>query len=130
MRGPPVISQTDVAQYGALGDTVQVECETRSTPDIAAFIWRFNGEELNKQSPELSIVETRLGSKVKSTVIIKNAEEHHFGEYNCAVENELGQAEAVIKLQQLGKINLEMFRITIQLSSQHSLVIMRFRVKV
>ena len=111
MLGPPVISETEIAQYGAIGDTVQVHCETRSAPDIAAFIWRFNGEELDKQSPALSIVESRTGNKVKSTLVIKNAQEEHFGEYYCAVENELGQAEAVIRLQQLGKIFSKTFKI-------------------
>ena len=101
--GPPVILERDVAQYGTVGDTVQVHCETQSSPDIQTFIWRFNGEEVDKQSPVLSIVQSRSGNKVKSTIVIKNAQRHHFGEYYCAVENELGQAEAVIKLKELGK---------------------------
>ena len=103
MLGPPVILEKDVAQYGTVGDTVQVHCETQSSPDLQTFVWRFNGQEVSKQSPVLSIVQSRSGNKVKSTIVIKNAQRHHFGEYYCAVENELGQAEAVIKLKELGK---------------------------
>ena len=102
LLGPPMIYESDVAQYGTVGDTVQVHCESQSSPEIKNILWKFNGEELSRNSPVLSIVESRNGNRVKSTIVIKNAQKHHFGEYFCAVENELGQAEAVIKLQELG----------------------------
>ena len=49
------------------------------------------------------IIETRDGSRVKSTIIIKDAKKHHFGEYSCGVENEIGQTETVIRLIEIGK---------------------------
>lgn len=104
LLGPPVIFDSEVAQYGAVGDTVQVHCESQSALDIKRFIWKFNGEELSRDSRVLSIVESRNGNKVKSTIVIKNAQKDHFGEYHCGVENELGVAQAVIKLQELGRL--------------------------
>lgn len=103
LLGPPVIlAASEAAQYGAVGDTVRVVCESRSAPDIRSIGWRFRGEELRQQSPELSIVEARRGDIVRSTLVISSAQPHHFGDYSCAVENELGRAEAVIRLRQSG----------------------------
>ena len=99
----PVILGSEVAQYGRLGDTVHVECESRSVPEVRHFTWQLNGDRITKDSPVISIVESRHGSSVKSTIVIKNAEKEHFGDYVCGVENELGSTQATIKLRELGK---------------------------
>ena len=52
---------------------------------------------------DISIVESRTGNRIKSTVVIKSAQKKHFGQYLCAVENELGRAEVAIKLEEIGK---------------------------
>ena len=117
LLGPPVIlAASEAAQYGAVGDTVRVVCESRSAPDIRSIGWRFRGEELRQQSPELSIVEARRGDIVRSTLVISSAQPHHFGDYSCAVENELGQAEAVIKLRESGNTIIFLASRTIQQS--------------
>ena len=107
LRGPPTILASSAAQFGSRGETVHVHCETDSVPAAKQFRWKFNGMELSRDSPLFTIIETRDGSRVKSTVIIKNAESHHFGEYLCGVSNEIGQTETVIKLKEIGK-NLQL----------------------
>ena len=104
LLGPPVILEREVAQFGSVGDTVMVHCQSQSSPDITNILWSFEGEEVKREGEgDISIVESRTGNRIKSTVVIKNAQKEHFGQYFCAVENELGQAEAVIKLEELGK---------------------------
>ena len=103
MRGPPLILGKNGAQFGSVGETVHIHCETESIPIANEFFWTFNGEELSRDSQMFTIIETRDGSRVKSTVIIKNAKKHHFGEYLCGVQNEIGQTETVIKLREIGK---------------------------
>ena len=104
LLGPPVILEREVAQFGSVGDTVMVHCQSQSSPDITNILWSFRGEEVKREGEgDISIVESRTGNRIKSTVVIKNAQKEHFGQYFCAVENELGQAEAVIKLEELGK---------------------------
>ena len=104
LLGPPVILQTEEAQLGSLGDTVMVHCLTQSSPDLTTILWSFGGEEVRRQGGgDFSIVESRTGNRIKSTVVIKNAQKKHFGQYLCAVENELGRAEVAIKLEEIGK---------------------------
>ena len=104
LLGPPIIVQREVAQFGSVGETVMVHCESQSSPDITNILWRFEDEEVKRQDGgDISIVESRSGNRIKSTVVIKNAQKKHFGQYFCAVENELGQAEAAIKLEEIGK---------------------------
>ena len=104
LLGPPVILQTEEPQLGRLGDTVMVHCLTQSSPDLTTILWSFGGEEVRRLGDgDISIVESRTGNRIKSTVIIKNAQKKHFGQYFCAVENELGRAEAAIKLEEIGK---------------------------
>ena len=99
----PVILNSDLAQFGTVGDTVHVHCETESLPQVKQFTWKFNGEKITKDSPVISIVESRHGNNVKSTIVIKNAKKDHFGHYECGVENEMGLTEATIELRELGK---------------------------
>ena len=99
----PVIVGSELAQYGTLGDTVHVHCESQSLPEVKHFTWQLNGATITKDSPVMSIVESRHGSSVKSTIVIKNAEKEHFGDYVCGVENELGRTQATIRLRELGK---------------------------
>ena len=44
--------------------------------------------------------------KIRSTVIIAEAELDHFGEYKCRVSNEIGQSEATIRLVEKGRPSL------------------------
>ena len=104
LLGPPVILQREGAQYGSVGQTAMVHCETQSSPDITNILWKFGGEEVKRQGDgDISIVESQTGNRIKSTLVIKNAQKKHFGQYFCAVENELGQTEAAINLEELGK---------------------------
>ena len=50
MRGPPVILGKDGAQFGTVGETVHIHCETHSIPTVHKFMWSFNGEEITKDS--------------------------------------------------------------------------------
>jgi len=106
MRGPPVILGKNGAQFGSVGETVHIHCETHSVPTAHTFKWSFNGEEITKDSQTFRIIETRDGARVKSTIIIKDAKKHHFGEYLCGVQNEIGQTETVIKLREIESLPL------------------------
>ena len=44
--------------------------------------------------------------KIRSTVIIAEAEMDHFGEYKCRVSNEIGDSEATIRLVEKGRPSL------------------------
>ena len=103
IQGPPVILGKDGAQFGSVGETVHIHCDTQSVPTAYKFKWSFNGKEITQDSQMFRIIETRDGSRVKSTIIIKDAKKHHFGEYLCGVQNEIGQTETVIKLREIGK---------------------------
>ena len=107
MRSPPVILGKNGAQFGNVGETVHIHCETESVPSASRFSWSFNGKDISgdgENEEMFSIIETRDGPRVKSTVIIKDAKKHHFGEYLCSVENEIGQTESVIKLREIGEV--------------------------
>ena len=103
LLAPPTISNSEVAQYGTVGDTVHVHCQTQALPRVTQFTWKFNGEKITKDSPVISIAESTHGNAVKSTIVIKNAKKDHFGDYECSVENEMGTTEAKIELKELGK---------------------------
>ena len=49
LLGPPVILEREVAQFGSVGDTVMVHCQSQSSPDITNILWSFEGEEVKRE---------------------------------------------------------------------------------
>lgn len=100
-RAPPRLTAPPGPQLGALGQPARLVCEAESVPAAKSFSWSFNGNLL--RSPEYSIIETQHGARVRSTVIINNAEKAHFGDYVCNVENEIGSSAVSITLLEKGE---------------------------
>ena len=103
VRGPPVILPGRELQHAAAGHPLHVVCEAESVPEADGVSWSFKGRELRPGSPLFSILETRLGAGVRSTLVVDAADDKHFGEYVCTVRNQLGSTSTIITLQEIGK---------------------------
>ena len=71
-------------------------------PEADGFTWTFRGHELRPGSSLYSILDTRLGNIVRSTLVVDAAQAKHFGEYICTVKNELGSTSTIIALNEIG----------------------------
>jgi hypothetical protein len=80
-----------------------VVCEAEAVPEAEAVSWSYRGRELRPGSPLYSILETRLGAVVRSTLVIEQSEEKHFGEYTCSVSNSLGSSSGVLTVKEIGE---------------------------
>lgn len=79
-------------QYGVKGDTLRLECVAFSVPKARHISWSFNGIEINTMSDrDYSILEDPSSPRlIKSTLIIRDSQDWHFGKYNCTVVNDYG----------------------------------------
>jgi len=109
VRGPPAIVSTADLQFGNPGETVEISCEARSVPPAETMTWSYGGMVLAPGShhPHLyTIVETKRGNTVRSTLVINKSDYRHFGEYGCAVANAMGNTSTVIQLRPLDALPL------------------------
>ncbi|XP_050312144.1 irregular chiasm C-roughest protein-like [Anthonomus grandis grandis] len=97
LKGPPSIV-SHKTQFGIEGDNVRVECIAFSIPAPERVIWTFNGKEVDLHDQDYSILEDPLPEGIKSTLIIRESEEKHFGMYNCSVSNPYGSDVVEINL--------------------------------
>lgn len=98
LKQPPKITSSR-QQYGAIGDTTQLECSAISIPRARHVSWSFRGREINGvDDPEFSILENTTDQGVKSTLIIRNSQSWHFDRYNCSVVNDNGTDVLQIEL--------------------------------
>nr|XP_022920904.1 irregular chiasm C-roughest protein-like [Onthophagus taurus] len=98
LKGPPsIISHR--TQFGVEGDNVRVECTAFSIPAPEKVVWTFNGREIDLHNSDYSILEDPLPEGVKSTLIIRESQERHFGVYNCSVVNPYGSDMVEINLR-------------------------------
>ncbi|XP_038111190.1 irregular chiasm C-roughest protein [Culex quinquefasciatus] len=88
LKGPPQI-RSQRAQYGAVNDNSQIQCEAISVPKAKQIIWTYNGLEITNEN-DYTILENHQPEGVRSTLIINNSQKQHFGVYNCTVINEYG----------------------------------------
>ena len=104
VRGPPrLLLAGRELQTGTSGQPLHVVCEAEAVPEADSVTWSYRGRELRAGSPLFSILETRLGSQVRSTLVIQQAEEKHFGEYTCSVTNTLGSSSGILTVKEIGK---------------------------
>ncbi|XP_074028127.1 irregular chiasm C-roughest protein isoform X2 [Leptinotarsa decemlineata] len=97
LKGPPsIISHR--TQFGIEGDNVRVECTAFSIPAPERVVWTFNGHEVDLHDQDYSILEDPLPEGIKSTLIIRESQERHFGMYNCSVSNPYGSDVVEISL--------------------------------
>nr|CAI5836053.1 unnamed protein product [Callosobruchus analis] len=97
LKGPPSIV-SHRTQFGIEGDNVRVECTAFSIPAPDRVVWTFNGKEVDLHDQDYSILEDPLPEGVKSTLIIRESQERHFGMYNCTVANAYGSDVVEISL--------------------------------
>lgn len=96
-NGPPSII-SHKTQFGIEGDNVRVECTAFSIPTPDRVIWTFNGHEIDSHDQNYSILEDPLPEGIKSTLVIRESQERHFGTYNCSVTNRYGSDMVEINL--------------------------------
>lgn len=97
LTGPPSIV-SHRTQFGIEGDNVRVECTAFSIPAPERVVWTFNGREVDLHDQDYSILEDPLPEGIKSTLIIRESQERHFGMYNCSVSNPYGSDVVEINL--------------------------------
>lgn len=102
LKGPPSIV-SHRTQFGIEGDNVRVECTAFSIPAPERVIWTFNGREVDIHDQDYSIMEDPLPEGIKSTLIIRESQERHFGMYNCSVTNPYGSDVVEINLMPQSK---------------------------
>lgn len=103
--GPPsIISHR--TQFGIEGDNVRVECTAYSIPAPDRVVWTFNGREVDIHDHEYSILEDPLPEGIKSTLIVRESQERHFGVYNCSVSNAYGSDMVEINLMQQSEYHI------------------------
>nr|AAN31396.1 cell adhesion molecule RST [Drosophila virilis]AAN31397.1 cell adhesion molecule RST [Drosophila virilis] len=99
LKGSPSIS-SQRSQYGLVGDTARIECFASSVPRARHVSWTFNGQEISSESGhDYSILVDAVPGGVKSTLIIRDSQDYHYGKYNCTVVNDYGNDVAEIQLQ-------------------------------
>ena len=100
-QGPPTVTSPRI-QFGVLGDTVKVECSASAVPKPDHVAWTHEGHEITSDVEYTVLEDTRPGGVV-STLVIREAENRHFGGYNCTVVNAYGAAVADIELKPQSK---------------------------
>ncbi|XP_044269269.1 irregular chiasm C-roughest protein-like isoform X2 [Tribolium madens] len=99
LKGPPSIV-SHRTQFGIEGDNVRVECTIFSIPLPERIVWTFNGREIDIHDQDYTILEDPSPEGIKSTLVIRESQEKHFGMYNCSVTNPYGSDVVEINLMQ------------------------------
>ena len=55
------------------------------------------------EAGNVSIVESQQGEVLRSTLVIKKLNSNQFGDYDCRVTNNIGEAFVTIKLKAVGE---------------------------
>ncbi|KAG8322367.1 hypothetical protein J6590_024714 [Homalodisca vitripennis] len=99
MKGPPTIV-SHRTQYGIPGDNIRLECSAFSIPTPQKVVWSFKGEDVGSDLA-YSVLEDQITEGIKSTLIIRDSRQEHFGIYNCTVSNPYGSdiVEITLKAQ-------------------------------
>lgn len=103
---PKILSNR--TQFGMEGESVRIECAARSVPRPDDIRWYFEGREISAiQDPDYATLEESLpDGVVKSSLVIRASQSKHYGQYNCSVTNEYGNANAAIMLKPLKTLPL------------------------
>ncbi|XP_071037623.1 irregular chiasm C-roughest protein isoform X2 [Parasteatoda tepidariorum] len=93
VRSPPV-------QYGVEGEVVKLECIIASVPPPTRVLWSKKQQHVDIDNNDgYEIVEETIAGGVKNNLIIHNADDDDFGQYNCSVWNTFGQDSMIILLK-------------------------------
>ncbi|KAF6215510.1 hypothetical protein GE061_010265 [Apolygus lucorum] len=95
---PQIISHR--TQFGIQGDNARVECTAYAVPPPTKVLWSFKGDEITSEAThDYSVLEDPLSEGIKSTMIIRESRQDHFGVYNCTVLNAYGSDTLEITLK-------------------------------
>lgn len=98
LKGPPsIISHR--TQFGIQGDNVRLECVAFSIPKPEHVMWTYKGNEVDGDDKDYTILEDPLPEGIKSTLVIRESQQQHFGAYNCSVTNPYGSDVVEINLK-------------------------------
>ncbi|GIY24712.1 irregular chiasm C-roughest protein [Caerostris extrusa] len=88
-------------QYGIEGEVVKLQCLIASVPPPTRILWSRNSQHVDIDNNDgYEIVEDKIArGGVKNILIIHNADEDDFGQYNCTVWNAFGQDSMLILLK-------------------------------
>ncbi|GIY50449.1 irregular chiasm C-roughest protein [Caerostris darwini] len=99
IKGPPRV-RSDPVQYGIEGEVVKLQCVIASVPPPTRILWSRNSQHVDIDNNDgYEIVEDKIAGGVKNILIIHNADEDDFGQYNCTVWNAFGQDSMLILLK-------------------------------
>lgn len=102
LKGPPsIISHR--TQFGIQGDNVRLECVAFSIPKPEHVMWTYKGNEVDADDKDYTILEDPLPEGIKSTLVIRESQQQHFGAYNCSVTNPYGSDVVEINLKPQSK---------------------------
>ncbi|XP_075987709.1 irregular chiasm C-roughest protein-like isoform X4 [Anticarsia gemmatalis] len=95
-------------QFGMEGEYVTIECIALSVPKPDDITWYFENREINIiEDPDYAIVIDNLpDGMIKSSLVIRTSQSKHYGQYNCSVTNEYGNANVAIMLKPLKSLPL------------------------
>ncbi|KAF2367109.1 Immunoglobulin-like domain [Trinorchestia longiramus] len=105
LKGPPtIVSDTD--QMGRPGATVNLECNTVSVPSPIKVTWTYKGKPIDLEESRYEVIEEQRNEGLRTILVIRDADETDFGDYNCSVVNEYGIARKLIRLNEEKRIPL------------------------
>ncbi|XP_045108723.1 irregular chiasm C-roughest protein-like isoform X2 [Portunus trituberculatus] len=98
MRGAPVVVEA-AEQFGMEGDDVKVECMVEGMPRPDRVEWAKGRRPLNTNTSRYTALTEAVSGGLKATLVVRDAEEADFGEYNCTARNTYGSHTGVIFLK-------------------------------
>ena len=104
MKGPPRVIRKDHIQFGREGSNVEVTCDTFAIPSPHIH-WSLYGFPLDVGSgaDHYRTIDKPRKDGMLSTLVIRNAMDSDFGDYNCTVRNSHGQDSFIITLKKESK---------------------------
>ncbi|CAN8014760.1 unnamed protein product [Ixodes persulcatus] len=98
VKGPPKV-QSPTTQYGVEGEEVRVECVITSVPPPTRVAWSRNTQANIDNNQGYEIIKEPLSNGLRNLLIIHNAGEDDFGQYNCSVWNPFGYDTRLITVR-------------------------------
>ena len=90
-------------QYGPLGETVQLVCESFAIPVPEGIVWKYNDYPVNSKTEHYQVITQRKKDGLVSTLVIKDSVYSDYGTYNCSLRNDYGQDFHLVELQRQRK---------------------------
>uniref|UniRef100_T1IW82 Ig-like domain-containing protein n=1 Tax=Strigamia maritima TaxID=126957 RepID=T1IW82_STRMM len=98
VKGPPqLVAVRD--QFGLQDETVKITCSAISVPQPTRVLWTHNDREIDaERSSRFEMHQDPTEDGVKNILLVHQATDDDFGDYNCTVWNDFGQDSIEITL--------------------------------